>query len=120
METAIIFTRLPTIALEEAVSLYLTGSSIRRATAADTTNPASPSWSAANEIGKNFTSLNFTYYDKYNNAVAPTTLANRNAIARIDIQLTAQAPSLLTNGTQPSYSLAMRTTPRNLRLPSAN
>jgi len=120
METAIIFTRLPAIALEEAVSLYLTGSSIRRAMAADMTNPASPLWSAASEIGKNFTSLNFTYYDKYNNVVAPTTLANRNAIARIDIQLTVQTPSVLTNGTQPGYSLAMRTTPRNLALHSAN
>ena len=120
MERAIIFTRLPVIALEEAVSLYLTGSSIRRAMAADMTNPASPLWSAASEIGKNFTSLNFTYYDRYNNVVAPTTLANRNAIARIDIQLTVQTPSVLTNGTQPGYSLAMRTTPRNLALPSAN
>ncbi len=120
METTIIFTRLPTIVLEEAVSLYLTGSSIRRATAADMTDPASPSWSAANEIGKNFTSLTFTYYDKYNNVVAPTTLTNRYAIARIDIQLTAQVPTVLTNGTQPGYSLAMRTAPRNLTLPSVN
>ena len=93
MERAIIFTRLPVIALEEAVSLYLTGSSIRRAMAGDMTNPASPLWSAASEIGKNFTSLNFTYYDRYNNVVAPATLANRNAIARIDIQLTVQTPS---------------------------
>ena len=120
MEPTIIFTRLPTIALEEAVSLYLSAGSVRRATAADMTSPASPTWAAANEIGKNFSSLNFTYYDKYNNVVAPTTLANRNAIARIDIQLTVQTPSVLTNGTQPGYSLAMRTTPRNLALPSGN
>jgi hypothetical protein len=120
METTIIFTRLPTIALEEAVSLYLTGNSIRRATAADMTNPANPLWSAANEIGKNFTSLNFTYYDRYNNVVAPTTLANRSAITRVDIQLTVQTPSVLSNGAQPGYSLAMRTAPRNLALPSAN
>lgn len=117
METTIIFTRLPTVALEEAVSLYLNAGSVRRATAADMTDPASPTWSAANEIGKNFTSLNFTYYDRQNNVVAPTTLANRSTIARIDIQLAVQAASVLSNGTQPGYSLAARTTPRNLALP---
>src|SRR4029077_16809077 len=58
------FTGLPTIALEEAVSIYLAGNSIRHATGTDTTNPAAPSWSPSNEIGPNCTYLNFTYYDK--------------------------------------------------------
>jgi len=46
------FIRLPTVTLEEAVSIYLSGNSVRRATATDMSNPASPQWSAANEIGE--------------------------------------------------------------------
>src|SRR5207237_4092207 len=77
MDSTIHFTRLPTVALEEAISIYLSGGSIRRATATDTTNPASPAWSAASEIGKNFTSLKFTYYDENDKVLVPTPLANR-------------------------------------------
>jgi hypothetical protein len=120
MTSTIHFTRLPTITLEEAVSIYLSGNSIRRATATDMTNPASPQWSAANEIGKNFTALNFSYYDSNGNVVAPTSLANRVSITRIDLQLTVQTSATLSTGRQPTYSLALRTIPRNLKLRSAN
>jgi hypothetical protein len=120
MDSTIHFTRRPTVSLEEAVSIYLSSGSVRRATATDTTNPVSPAWSTANEIGKNFTSLNFTYYDRNDNVLPPTTLSNRTSIARIDVQLTVQTPTLLSNGIQPSYSLALRTIPRNVTLRSAN
>lgn len=120
MTSTIHFTQLPTVTLEEAVSIQLSGSSIRHATATDMTNPASPQWSAANEIGKNFTALNFTYYDSGGNVVAPASLANRVSITRVDLQLTVQTSGTLSTGRKPTYSLALRTIPRNLKLRSAN
>jgi Tfp pilus assembly protein PilV len=120
MNSTVHFVAPPTISLEEAVSIYLTGDSVRRATATDLTNPSAPVWSAANEIGKNFASLIFIYYDKSDNVVTPTMLVKLNSIARVYIRLTVQASSVLSNGTQPAYSLAQRTIPRNLTLRSVN
>jgi hypothetical protein len=111
------FTAPATITLEEAVSISLSGSSIRRATATNLSNLSSPVWSAANEIGRNATALNFTYYDAAGNTVQPTSLSNRTAIARIDVQLTIQSANTLSDGTLPAYSLALRTIPRNRRVP---
>jgi Tfp pilus assembly protein PilV len=91
------FTGLPTISLEEAVSIYLNGNSVRRATGTDMTNPAAPMWSPSNEIGQNCTNLNFIYYDKNGNIIVPATLASRNSIARVDIQLTAQTANALSS-----------------------
>jgi len=120
MKATIHFVGLPIVSLEEAVSIYLSGDSIRRATATDTSDPASLIWSPANEIGKNFTSLIFTYYDKNDSVIAPSSLAARNSIARVDIRLAVQTASPLSNGTRPKYTLALRTIPRNLTLRSAN
>jgi len=106
----------PTVSLEEAVSIYLSGDSVRRATATDMTNPADPSWSAGNEIGKNVTALTFTYYDASGKAVIPASLANRISIARVDIHLTVEAAAAISDGSRPSYSLALRTIPRNVKL----
>src|SRR4029077_1757193 len=114
------FTAPPVISLEEAVSIYLNADAVRRATATDMANPAAPVWSASNDLGKNFRSLSFTYYATNGAAVSPDTLANRNAVAWIDIHLTVQTANALSNRTQPTYSLALRTIPRNLILRSAN
>jgi prepilin-type N-terminal cleavage/methylation domain-containing protein len=116
-DTAFHFTSAPTITLEEAVSIYSSGSSVRRATATNMTDLTSPVWSAANEIGKNITALSFMYYDVSGNTIQPTSLANRVAIARIDIQLTVQSANRLSDGRLPTYSLALRTIPRNIRTP---
>jgi Tfp pilus assembly protein PilW len=120
MNSAIRFTGLPTISLEEAVSIYLNGNSVRRATGTDMTNPAAPLWSPSNEIGPNCTHLNFIYYDNNGNVVVPTTLVNRNSIARVDIQLAIETANILSNGAVPAYTLALRTIPRNLRLHLVN
>jgi hypothetical protein len=114
-DTTIHFSAPPAVVLEEANSIYLSSSSVRRATATDTSNAASPVWSPANEIGRNFSALTFAYYDMYGNAVQPASLSNRMAIARVDIQLTVRAATALSNGTRPTYSLALRTIPRNMR-----
>jgi len=114
------FIAAPTVSLEEAVSIYLAAGSVRRATANDMTDPANPGWAAANEIGRSFSALTFTYYDARGNVVVPNALALRAIIARVDISLTVRAADRLTDASQPQYSLAMRTIPRNLRLRPAN
>lgn len=118
--TVVHFNAAPTVYLEEAVSLFLSAGSVRRATATGFINPASPTWSASNEIGANVTSLTFTYYDGNGAPLNPSSLASRTAIARIDIRLTVQTAGVLSNGTAPTYSLALRTIPRNVRIRSAN
>ena len=106
----------PTLSLDEAVSIYISGTVVKRATAANMTNAASPTWSAANEIGRNFTTLEFTYFDKNGDLVLPTSLANRVSIARVDVRLVAQTASALSNGIRPSYSISVRTIPRNMKV----
>jgi Tfp pilus assembly protein PilW len=118
--TIIHFNSTPTIYLEEAVSVFLSASSVRRATASNFSNPAAPTWNASNEIGANFTDLTFTYYDVNGNMLAPASLANRNAIARVDIRLTVQTAGALSNGATPTYSLSLRTVPRNVRIRTVN
>jgi len=115
-DTAVHFVSAPTVSLEEAVSIYLSSGSVRRATASSITNAAAPVWSAANEIGKNFTALTFTYYDSAGTAVQPSSLSNRTVITRVDIQLSVVTANPLSNGSRPVYSLTLRTIPRNARL----
>jgi len=115
-ETTIHFDGPPTIALEEAVSVSFANGSVRRAMASDMTDPGNPVWSPANEIGRHFKALVFSYYDLSGNLVQPTSVANRMAIARIDVELTVEVAGPLSDGSRPSYSLAVRSIPRNLRL----
>jgi prepilin-type N-terminal cleavage/methylation domain-containing protein len=118
--TTVHFTAAPTVSLEEAISIYLTAGSVRRATASDFTNSANPTWNPSNEIGRNVRTLSFEYYDAGGNPVVPTLLSNRLSIARVDIHLTVQATAALANGQIASYSLALRTIPRNVRIRSAD
>jgi prepilin-type N-terminal cleavage/methylation domain-containing protein len=112
-DTFIHFTASPTVALEEAVSIYLSAGSVRRATAVSMSNPSTPVWSAANEIGRNFTDLTFTYYDRNGNVLQPSSLSNRRKITRVDIQVVVGVASPLSNGSRPTYSLRLRSIPRN-------
>ena len=104
------FVRLPTISLDESVSFQISGTTIKRATA------SGGAWSASNEIGRNFSSLTFTYYDLANRVIAPSSLPNRRSIARVDVQVVAQTSDLLSNRTRPTYSISLRVIPRNLRI----
>lgn len=106
----------PTVTLEEAVSIYLSGGSVRRATSNNFANPSVPTWLPANEIGRNLTALNFSYYDAAGASVQPTSLSNRSAITRVDVQLTVVAGGPLSNGSRPAYSMSGRAIARNTRL----
>jgi prepilin-type N-terminal cleavage/methylation domain-containing protein len=122
-DTTVHLTAAPTVALEEAVSIFLSNGAVRRATGANMSDPAKPVWGPANEIGKNFTALTFTYRDANGDVLQPTSLSNRAAIARVDVRLTVQVASPLSNGARPSYSLELRTIPRNMQIardPSQN
>jgi prepilin-type N-terminal cleavage/methylation domain-containing protein len=118
--TTIHFTAAPTVFLEEAVSIYLSAGSVRRASSNDFSNPANPTWNPSNEIGRNVTALTLTYYDAAGNAILPISLANRTTISRVDIRLTVQSAGTLANGRIATYSLALRTIPRNVRIRSAD
>jgi Tfp pilus assembly protein PilW len=113
------FSGRPAVHLDEAVSIYLIGNSVRHATSSDMTDPANPLWSAANEIGKNVVAMTFTYFDSTGIEVVPGTLNSRLSISRIDIRLTVETATPLSNGARPSFSLALRTIPRNVRIRSA-
>ncbi len=110
------FTKPPTVSLEEVVSFYLSGTTIKRATATNMTNEISPTWSAASEIGRNLRFLSFTYYDRYNNVVIPSSLANRRSIARVDVRIVAETAGVLSTGRTSTYPLSFRTIPRNVRV----
>src|SRR5262249_29051068 len=115
-DSTVRFAAPPAVSLEEAVSIYLSSGSVRRATAGSLSDSSAITWSAANEIGRNFTELIFTYYDENGAVVQPTSALNRMRIARVDIQLTVAVAAPLSNGSRPTYSLALRTIPRNLRI----
>jgi len=104
------FARLPNVSLDESVSFQFSGNTIKRATS------SGGSWSPANEIGRNMASLTFIYYDAANRIITPSSLAERRAIARVDIQLVAQTSDFLSNRTRPSYPISLRTIPRNLTI----
>jgi len=95
-----------TLALEEAVSLYLESGSVWRTVATDSASAATPLWGPASELGRNFASLRFAYYDAAGNALDPASLAARAAVARIDVSVRSQA----------GESLERRGYPRNLRI----
>jgi prepilin-type N-terminal cleavage/methylation domain-containing protein len=104
------FVQSPTVSLEEAVSFQISGTTIKRATT------SGPTWSPANEIGRNFSSMTFTYYDAGDRVITPGSLAERVCIARVDVQLVAQTSDRLSNGTRPTYAVSLRIIPRNLRI----
>src|SRR5262249_4345495 len=104
------FVRLPTVSLDESVSFQISGTTIKRATA------SGGAWSAANEIGRNVTSLTFTYYDAANRIITPLSLANRRSIARVNVALVAQTADFLSNRARPNFSVSLRVIPRNLTI----
>jgi len=110
------FTQPPTASLEEAVSFYLSGTTLKRAMATNMTDETNPSWSMASEVGRNLRILRFTYYDRHNREVLPNSLAERRSISRVDIRLVAETVGRLSNGAVSSYPLSFRTIPRNVRV----
>jgi hypothetical protein len=107
------FVRPVTISLEEGVSYRLNGNSVLRGTASNFTSLTTPTMTEAT-VGNNFTAIEFTYYDQAGNVVTPNTLANRALVWRVDIRLTGQTSRTLSNGTRPTWSMSVRTYPRNL------
>jgi hypothetical protein len=106
----------PTVVLEEVVSFFISAGSIKRGTAIDMTNQANPTWSPAQDLGRDFTSLGFTYYDRNNRVVSPDSLSDRISIARVDVRVIAQTAGPLSTGYRTTYPLSLRTIPRNTRI----
>ena len=112
------FTAPPAISLDEAVAFYLDAATqaIRRTTATNTEDPASPSWAPANELATNVVALTFLYYDAEDKLLTPDSAEHRLAVASIEARVRVRSPAPLSDGSRPTYSLSIRSLPRNLRL----
>jgi len=109
------FTTPPAISLEEAVTIFYDPASrtVKRAAAANMTDPANPAWGPANDLAMNVVSLTFSYYDKQDNLLTPDTLVNRASIAWVEAAIAVQTSETFKNGARPSFTLTVRSFPRN-------
>ena len=112
------FLAAPTLSLDEAVSIFWdeTAKSVRRTTASNTLNPASPAWAPANELVTNVTALNLVYLDASGNAIVPDTEQNRSQVREVQIRIALRCSAPLSDGSRPVYALSSRAVPRNIAL----
>lgn len=110
--TGLTFAGNQTLTLEEGVTFRLNGEKVMRATVTDFTNILAPTWNEA-ELGRNVTTLNFTYYDSAGAAVDVSTLAGRSTVRRVDVQVVVRTGSNLSTGQRPTHSITLQTYPRN-------
>jgi hypothetical protein len=117
-EAPVSFALPPTISTDEAVSIYRDAftQAVRRTTTTSTEDPASPVWAPANELATHVTEFHFSYFDGAGSPIAVDTADLRAQVATIEIQMTVQASISLSNGSRPTYSLSVRSSPRNLYL----
>jgi Tfp pilus assembly protein PilW len=113
---AVQFTNPPAISPDEAIAIYRDASidAIRRTTATNTVNAANPSWAPANELATNVTALTFLYYDKQGMPLDPDLPESRSKVAAVESRVTIRCSAALSNGSRPSFSLSIRSRPRNL------
>ena len=106
----------PILSTDEAVSIYrdVALQVVRRTTSTNTENAAAPVWAPANELATNITELNFQYFDRSGMQVAVDDSVTRAQVAGIEVRITTQTPTSLSDGSRPNYSLRMRTSARNL------
>jgi Tfp pilus assembly protein PilW len=102
-----------TVSLEEGISYRLNSNTIQRGTVSNFTNLTSPTMVEA-PVGNDFTSLQFSYYDRAGTAITPSTLASRAQVWRVDITVVGQTAQNLSNGTRPTFAMTVRTFPRNV------
>jgi len=112
------FITAPAISLDEAIAIYRDASAnaVRRTTATNTENPASPSWAPANELAANVSALTFLYYDRSGMALTPGSLGFNSEVAAIECRISVRPSAPLSNGSSPTFSLSIRSLPRNLSL----
>jgi Tfp pilus assembly protein PilW len=108
----------PAISLDEAVAIYRDASTnaVRRTTATNTENPSSPPWAPANELAANVSELTFLYYDSHGMPLGPESTAFSSEVTSIECRITARTSAPLSNGSQPTFSLSIRSLSRNLSL----
>lgn len=113
---SIVFMSPAVVSLDEAVAIYRDTSTngIRRTTATNTENPADPSWAPANELASNVTGLTFLYYDAEGTLLDPSSSDFNGRVAAIESLVTVRPSSSLSNGSLPTFSLSIRSIPRNL------
>ena len=80
------FTFKQTVALEEAVSVFLSAGSIWHTSATDMTNANGPSWGPSAELARNVTDLTFRYFAK-DTPIPVDTLDRRASVTQIEVDL---------------------------------
>jgi len=112
------FTTAPAISLDEAVAIYRDASTnaVRRTTATNTEDAADPSWAPANELAANVSALVFLYYDRNGMPLTPGSPGFNSELAAIECRITVRPSTPLSNGSRPTFSLSIRSLPRNLWL----
>jgi prepilin-type N-terminal cleavage/methylation domain-containing protein len=108
----------PTLSTDEGISVFWDAATqvVKRTTTTNTENSAAPAWAPANELATNVTDLVLIYYDRAGSTLALVTPEQRLQVATIEVRVTVQAANSLSNGSRPSLSLSVRTSPRNLAL----
>ena len=117
-KSALVFVSPPALSLDEAVATYLDASThtVRRTTANNTENPASPSWAPANELAANVSNLTMLYYDAAGGPLILDSALRRSQVAAIEARVTVRSSAALSNGSRPVFSLSVRANPRNMGL----
>jgi Tfp pilus assembly protein PilW len=112
------FTQPPSISTDEAVAIYrdATLQVVRRTTATNTNASNGPTWAPANELATNVTELAFLYYDASGKPLTVDDAEERQAVRMVETRITVRASGKLSNGSRPTYSLSIKTVPRNLAL----
>jgi len=112
------FLTAPVVSIDEAVAIYRDPATqaIKRTTATNTDNPMSPAWAPANELVTNVTGLVFSYYDISGVPLVVDSPENRSRVSTIEAQITVRASAPLSDGKRPTYSVTIRSSPRNLSL----
>ena len=106
------------ISTDEGVTIYRDAGLhvVKRSTTTNTSDAANPAWAPANELATNVTALSFLYYDESRQPLLLDTAEQRSRVRVIEARLTIRASTALSTGSRPTYSLLVRSSPRNLGL----
>jgi hypothetical protein len=112
------FVSAPVISLEEVIAFYIDSGTVRRTTAASMALQTLPAWAPSAEIGQNFESLTFRYFDRRNGEITLplSNLAIRLTVAHIGVSAVARTSEILSNGTTGRLALSAGAIPRTLRI----
>ena len=110
------FTEQPHVSLEEGATLYwdATTRSLRESFTTDLSNPVSPVWGPSNEVAANVSSVSFSYFNPAGSPVTPSTLSERSAVRRIEVNVVVETTAPLHHGRKVQAAGRVVVTPENI------